>query len=137
MIQIWQPEFRGLTTKNAIGNTFKARAQPKLLLKSTSASKLAWPASLGCSLRASSLPDNAWWRCVKSGQRNPPVSVCVYRGKVQTNAVRRVSMEGTNLGVGDLERLGRILTEQILGFGFNEACWSLPAQVTRTRRPQM
>src|SRR5713226_4980964 len=23
--------------------------------------------------------NNAWWRCVKSGQRNPPVTVCLHR----------------------------------------------------------
>src|SRR3979409_1876092 len=36
MAQIWQPEFRGLTTKGAIRNTFKARVQRKLAAESRS-----------------------------------------------------------------------------------------------------
>lgn len=36
MAQIWQPEFRGLTTKSAIRNTFKARVQRKLAVESSS-----------------------------------------------------------------------------------------------------
>src|ERR1700704_759832 len=36
MAQIWQPEFRGLTAKSAIRNTFKARVQRKLFVESGS-----------------------------------------------------------------------------------------------------
>jgi hypothetical protein len=24
-------------------------------------------------------PNDAWWRCLKSGQRNPPVAICPHR----------------------------------------------------------
>jgi hypothetical protein len=45
-------------------------------------------------------------------------SVCADRGKVQIKSRPQGINGGTNLEIGDLERLGRNLREQILGFGF-------------------
>jgi hypothetical protein len=47
-------------------------------------------------MRNATKPNDAWWRSVKSGQRNPPVEICLHRSCLGSTCAERFS----GFGVG-------------------------------------